>query len=159
MPARVSPRLMLHPLGLLGFGFGSGLAPLAPGTAGTLAAIPLYLLMQDLPLVFYLALVALFFLTGLPVCAHAARQLGVHDHPAIVWDEIVGYLVAMIGAPPGWAWVAAGFFLFRFFDIVKPWPINWCDRQVRGGFGIMLDDLLAGSFSALVLQVAARFLA
>jgi phosphatidylglycerophosphatase A len=159
LPGKVSPRLLRHPLGFLGFGFGSGLAPVAPGTAGTLAAVPLYLLLRDLPLAGYLAVVALLFLVGLPVCAHAARRLGVHDHPAIVWDEIVGYLVTMIAAPPGLVWIVAGFVLFRFFDILKPWPIRWCDRRVPGGFGIMLDDLLAGLFSASLLQLTLRWLA
>ena len=158
MHGKVSPRLLRHPLGFVGFGFGSGLAPVAPGTAGTLAAVPLYLLLRDLPLVEYLAVVALFFLAGLPVCVHAARRLGVHDHPAIVWDEIVGYLVTMISAPPGLVWMVAGFVLFRFFDILKPWPISWIDRQVHGGFGIMLDDLLAGVFSACLLQISSRWL-
>ena len=157
LDGKVSPRLLRHPLGLLGFGFGSGLAPVAPGTAGTLAAIPLYLLLKDLPLAGYLAVVALLFLIGLPVCAHAARRLGVHDHPAIVWDEIVGYLVTMIAAPPGLGWIVAGFVLFRFFDILKPWPIRWCDHRVSGGFGIMLDDLLAGMISAGLLQFGARW--
>jgi phosphatidylglycerophosphatase A len=159
LPGKVSPRRLRHPLGFLGFGFGSGLAPVAPGTAGTLAAVPLYLLLRDLPLAGYLAVVALLFLVGLPVCAHAARRLGVHDHPAIVWDEIVGYLVTMIAAPPGLVWIVAGFVLFRFFDILKPWPIRWCDRRVPGGFGIMLDDLLAGLFSACLLQLTSRWLA
>jgi phosphatidylglycerophosphatase A len=156
---KVPPRLLWHPLGFLGFGFGSGLVPVAPGTAGTLAAVPLYLLLRDLSLGDYLAVVALLFLVGLPVCAHAVRQLGVHDHPAIVWDEIVGYLVTMVAAPPGLVWIVAGFVLFRIFDILKPWPIRWCDRRVPGGFGIMLDDLLAGVLSAGVLQMTSRWLA
>jgi phosphatidylglycerophosphatase A len=158
LPDKASPRLLWHPLGFLGFGFGSGLVPVAPGTAGTLAAVPLYLLLRDLSLGDYLAVVALLFLVGLPVCAHAVRQLGVHDHPAIVWDEIVGYLVTMVAAPPGLVWIVAGFVLFRFFDILKPWPIRWCDRRVPGGFGIMLDDLLAGVLSAGVLQMTSRWL-
>jgi phosphatidylglycerophosphatase A len=82
----------------------------------------------------------------------------VHDHPAIVWDEIVGYLVTMVVAPPGLAWIVAGFVLFRFFDILKPWPIRWCDHRVAGGFGIMLDDLLAGVLSAGLLQLLVMFL-
>jgi phosphatidylglycerophosphatase A len=156
---KVYPQLLWHPLGLLAFGFGSGLVPVAPGTAGTLTAVPLYLLLRQLPPEAYVATVALLFLLGLPVCGHAARRLGVHDHPAIVWDEIVGYLAAMTCAPPGTVWMVAGFVLFRFFDILKPWPIRWCDRRVHGGFGIMLDDLLAGLFTAALLQIAARWLA
>lgn len=153
MAGGVSPRLLRHPLGFLSLGFGSGLVPVAPGTAGTLAAIPVYLLMQDLALNVYIAVVGLLFLAGIPICTWTTRQLGVHDHPAIVWDEITGYLVTMIAAPAGWMWMLAGFLLFRLFDVAKPWPITWCDRHVHGGFGIMLDDLLAGVFAALLLQL------
>jgi phosphatidylglycerophosphatase A len=153
MAERVPPRLLLHPLDFLALGFGSGLVPRAPGTAGTLVAVPVYLFMRLLPLPYYLALTALLFVAGIALCAHTARRLGVHDHPAIVWDEIVGYLVTMVLAPAGWAWVAAGFVLFRFFDIIKPWPICWLDRQVHGGLGIMLDDLVAGLFAAVLLQL------
>jgi phosphatidylglycerophosphatase A len=159
MPGKVDPRLLRHPVELLGFGLGSGLAPFAPGTAGTLVAIPIYLLLRDLPPGGYLAIVGMMFLAGVPICSHAAARLGVHDHPAIVWDEIVGYLVTMICAPPGWTGIIAGFALFRCFDIIKPWPIRWCDRRVAGGLGIMLDDLLAGAFAAGVLQISARWLA
>jgi phosphatidylglycerophosphatase A len=149
----VPPRLLLHPSGLLSLGFGSGLVPVAPGTTGTLAAIPVYLLLQDLTLAVYVAVVSVMFIAGIPLCAWTARRLGVHDHPAIVWDEIVGYLVTMVAAPAGWQWIVAGFVLFRLFDIAKPWPISWLDRRVTGGLGIMLDDLVAGIFAAAVLQL------
>jgi phosphatidylglycerophosphatase A len=154
MAERISPRLLLHPLDFLALGGGSGLVPKAPGTAGTLVAVPVYLLLQSLALssVVYLGLVAALFVAGIGLCAHAARRLGVHDHPGIVWDEIVGYLVTMTLAPAGWLWVLLGFALFRLFDVLKPWPIRWLDRRVHGGFGIMLDDLVAGIFAALVLQ-------
>ena len=132
--------------------------PRAPGTAGTVAAIPLYLVLQSLTWQVYLPLVVVLFLVGVPICAHTARRLGVHDHPGIVWDEIVGYLVTMAFAPPGWMWVLAGFVLFRFFDVLKPWPIRWFDRRVGGGFGIMVDDLLAGVAAAAVLQVMVIYL-
>ena len=157
MSERISPRLLLHPVDLLALGFGSGLLPKAPGTAGTLAAVPVYLLVQPLAWPSYLALTAVLFVAGIAICAHTAARLGVHDHPGIVWDEIVGYLVTMTLAPAGWPWIATGFVLFRFFDVLKPWPIRWCDRQVRGGFGIMLDDLIAGAFAACVLQLLAVF--
>jgi phosphatidylglycerophosphatase A len=153
MASKVPPGLLLDPVGFLALGFGSGLVPVGPGTAGTLVAIPVYLLLQPLNLAVYLAVVTLAFLAGIGICAHAANRLGVHDHPGIVWDEIVGYLVTMTAAPAGWEWVAGGFVLFRIFDIAKPWPIRWLDRQVHGGLGIMLDDLLAGVFAAAVLQV------
>jgi len=157
MSERISPRLLLHPVDLLALGFGSGLLPKAPGTAGTLAAVPVYLLVQPLAWPSYLALTVLLFVAGIAICAHTAARLGVHDHPGIVWDEIVGYLVTMTLAPAGWPWIATGFVLFRFFDVLKPWPIRWCDRQVHGGFGIMLDDLVAGAFAACVLQLLAVF--
>jgi len=158
MNERISPRLLLHPVDLLALGFGSGLMPKAPGTAGTLAAIPVYLLVQPLAWPSYLALTGVLFVAGIAICAHTAARLGVHDHPGIVWDEIVGYLVAMTLAPAGWPWIATGFVLFRCFDVLKPWPIRWCDRHVHGGFGIMLDDLLAGAFAAGVLQLLAVYL-
>jgi phosphatidylglycerophosphatase A len=157
MADSLSPRLLLNPMGFLALGFGSGLVPLAPGTAGTLAAVPLYLLLQQLHSGLYLGLVCLLFLAGIPICTHIARLLDVHDHPGIVWDEIVGYLVTMVFAPAGWVWVVTGFVLFRIFDIAKPWPIRWCDRHVSGGLGIMLDDLLAGVFAAIVLQLLYHF--
>jgi phosphatidylglycerophosphatase A len=142
----------------LALGFGSGLLPFAPGTAGTAAAIPVYLLLQPLAAPWYVVVVVLLALAGIVICGQAASRLGVHDHPGIVWDEIVGYLVTMAFAPPGWLWIGLGFVLFRLFDIVKPWPIRWLDRQVGGGLGIMLDDLLAGVFSAVLLQLLVKFL-
>ena len=158
MAEKISPQLLRHPVDLLALGFGSGLLPRAPGTAGTIAAIPLYLVMQSLALTVYVPLVAVLFLLGIPICAHTAKRLGVHDHPGIVWDEIVGYLVTMTFAPTGWLWVLAGFLLFRFFDVLKPWPIRWLDRRVGGGFGIMVDDLLAGIAAAAVLQLLVIYL-
>ena len=158
MTEKISPQLLRHPADLLALGFGSGLAPRAPGTAGTLAAIPVYLLLQSLALHIYLPLVAILFLVGIPICAHTARRLGVHDHPGIVWDEIVGYLVTMAFAPRGWLWIGLGFVLFRLFDILKPWPIKWFDSKVGGGFGIMVDDLLAGVAAAAVLFLLALYL-
>ena len=158
MAEKISPQLLRHPVDLLALGFGSGLLPRAPGTAGTIAAIPLYLVMQSLALQVYVPLVVVLFLLGIPICAHTAKRLGVHDHPGIVWDEIVGYLVTMTFAPTGWLWVLAGFLLFRFFDVLKPWPIRWLDRRVGGGFGIMVDDLLAGIAAAAVLQLLVIYL-
>jgi phosphatidylglycerophosphatase A len=145
-----------QPLHLLAFGFGSGLAPKAPGTFGTLVAVPIYLLMQGLPLIAYLALVLAGFIAGIWICDRTSRDLGVHDHGGIVWDEIVGYLLTMTLAPSGWVWVLLGFLLFRFFDILKPWPIRWLDRRVPGGFGIMLDDLIAGLFAGVVMLLIER---
>lgn len=145
-------RVFRDPVHFLALGFGSGCAPQAPGTFGTLAAIPLYLLMQPLPLWIYLLLTASGFALGVWICDRTAHDLGVHDHPAIVWDEVIGYWITMIAAPPGWLWVIAGFALFRLFDIVKPWPIRQADRNIGGGFGIMFDDALAAVYAGLVLQ-------
>jgi len=145
-----------NPIQLLALGFGSGRAPVAPGTFGTLVGVLFYLPLADLPLLPYLAITSLLFVIGIPICGRAAEQFGVHDHGAIVWDEIVGYLVTMAFAPSGWLWVIIGFALFRLFDIWKPWPIALLDRQVSGGLGIMLDDLLAGIFAAAALFAIAR---
>ncbi len=147
---------MGNPVHLLAFGFGSGLAPKAPGTFGTLVGVPIYLLLQPLPPVVYGVLVVVSFLIGIGLCGRTSRDLGVHDHGGIVWDEIVGYLVTMLWAPKGWLWVGIGFVLFRFFDILKPWPIRWFDRKVSGGFGVMLDDLIAGLFAAVILVMIQR---
>lgn len=141
-----------NPLHWLAVGFGSGLSPRAPGTLGTLAAVPFYLLVSDWPLWAYLLLLLLGCLAGIVICEAATRAIGVEDHGAIVWDEFMGFGITMIAAPQGWGWIVAGFGLFRLFDILKPWPIGWLDRRVKGGLGIMLDDLLAGLFAWLCMQ-------
>lgn len=146
-----------NPVHLLAFGLGAGAVPKVPGTAGTLLAVPLYLLIQPLGSFGYLLVLAVVFLVGIYLCDRTSRDLGVHDHSGIVWDEILGYLVSMWLAPPGWVWVLLGFLLFRVFDILKPWPIGWLDRRVAGGLGIMLDDLAAGVFALAVLQLLARW--
>lgn len=144
-----------RPLHFLAFGFGAGCSPKAPGTMGTLAAVALYLPLSHLSLPLYTTITLVVVLVGIPICGWSARQLGVHDHPGIVWDEIAGYLITMLGVPSGLAWVVAGFVLFRFFDILKPWPIRWLDRRVGGGLGIMVDDVVAGLAAWGALQVAA----
>lgn len=146
---------LAHPVHLLAFGFGSGCSPKAPGTMGTVLAMAFYLPLSHLPLEAYLLATALISLIGIWICGWSARQLGVHDHPGIVWDEIAGYLVTMIAAPPGIIWMLIGFALFRLFDILKPWPISWMDRRLKGGFGIMLDDLAAGVLAWICLQLLA----
>jgi phosphatidylglycerophosphatase A len=148
--------LRRRPLHMLAFGFGAGLSPSAPGTAGTLLAVPLVLVLQNLAAGWYLLLTAGLFVLGVWLCGRTARDLQVHDHQGIVWDEIVGYLVAMAWAPKQWTWIISGFVLFRLFDIFKPWPIRTVDRRLRGGVGIMLDDLLAGLAAGLVLAGVER---
>jgi phosphatidylglycerophosphatase A len=147
---------MRNPLHLLAFGFGSGLLPRAPGTYGTLVGVVIYLPLQGLALPLYSGLILAGFLAGVWICGATSRDLGVHDHSGIVWDEIIGYLLTMVLAPAGWIWALLGFLLFRFFDILKPWPIRWFDQRVPGGFGIMFDDALAGLYAGLVMQLIYR---
>jgi phosphatidylglycerophosphatase A len=149
---------LANPVHLLAFGLGSGCSPKAPGTFGTLMAVALYLPLSQLELVWYLVVLAVAVLAGIWICGRTSRDLGVHDHGGIVWDEFAGFWLTMVAAPTGWAWIVAGFLLFRLFDIWKPWPISWLDRRVHGGLGIMLDDLAAGLLALLVMQVAARWL-
>lgn len=146
--------LLANPVHALAFGFGSGLSPKAPGTMGTLAAVPLYLLMSSLPLMIYAAMLIVTFAVGVYLCEKTSRDLGVHDHPGIVWDEFVGYWITMFAAPAGWLWVVVGFAWFRLFDVLKPWPINWLDEKVEGGFGIMIDDVLAGIMALICVQLS-----
>jgi phosphatidylglycerophosphatase A len=139
-------------------GLGSGLAPRAPGTVGTLAAIPPYLLLAHLPLGLYLAMLALVSAIGVWACGRMASDLGDDDPACVVWDEFAGYWVAMAGAPAGWQWILAGFAVFRLFDIWKPWPLSAAERLRPAGVGIMLDDLLAGALSWATLWLAALWL-
>ena len=138
---------------MLAFGFGSGLSPKAPGTMGTLAAIPLWWLLAQLPLSTYLVVVLVAAVAGILICGRAADRLGVHDHGGIVWDEFVGFWIAMAALPVTWQSLILGFVLFRLFDILKPWPISWLDRRVSGGFGIMIDDVIAGLAAAGVITL------
>jgi len=137
-----------NPIHFLALGFGSGLLPKAPGTYGTLAAIPLYLLLAPTSIITYLSIVIVMSIAGIYICGKAAEDSGVHDHGAIVWDEIVGFLITMFMVPISWQSVVVGFILFRIFDIFKPWPISFVDKNLHGGLGIMVDDILAG-FAAL----------
>ena len=144
--------LLKNPWHFLSLGFGSGLLPFMPGTWGTVAAIPVYLIICWLPTNYYLLIVALATIFGFWLCGHTARALETHDHPSIVWDEIVGYLLTMTAVPIKWNWIVLGFILFRIFDIWKPWPIKWVDNRIRNGIGIVLDDLLAGVYAWLLLH-------
>lgn len=145
------------PIQFLALGFGSGLAPKAPGTFGTLAAIPLYLLLVTLTPINYAIVVILMTFAGFYICQKAADAAGVHDHGAIVWDEIVGFMITMYMVPLSLINIVLGFALFRFFDIIKPWPISFIDKKVSGGVGIMLDDVLAGIFALVCLHLLIRF--
>ena len=146
------------PVVFIALGFGSGLSPKAPGTAGTLLTVPLVYFLQQQSLLIY-GLVTLFvLLTGSWVCGYAAKKLQVHDHSGIVYDEVAGFLITMMFVPTGLYWMLAGFILFRFFDALKPWPISWLDKNLHGGFGIMFDDVVAGVVSLGCLLLAQNFL-
>ena len=147
--------LIKSPSLFLAFGFGSGLAPKAPGTFGSMAGLVIWLLLADLSLPAYLTIVTLSGLAGVYICGTAAEKLGVHDHGGIVWDEFVGLWIAMAALPVSWASIILGFGLFRFFDILKPWPISWLDKKVSGGWGIMLDDIAAGAATSATIYMLA----
>lgn len=143
----VSPNakfVMTNPIHLLAFGFGSGLSPKAPGTFGTLAALPIwFLLIHVFNQSQLLVLIVLSFFAGIWICKKSSEALGVHDHGGIVWDEFVGLWLTLWLLPNTLAGLLVGFVCFRLFDILKPWPIRWLDKKVHGGLGIMLDDAVA----------------
>lgn len=140
----------------LAYGFGAGLSPMAPGTMGTLVAIPIYLLLASLNSFLYFVAVAALIVAGIWACGKVAAESGQEDPPAIVWDEVVGFLVAMAAAPVvSVAWIIMGFLLFRLFDIYKPWPVSWAQERFRGGLGIVADDLVAGAMTWIVLTFMA----
>lgn len=147
-------QVFTDPVLFLAFGLGSGLSPRAPGTAGSaLALVIYYLLFQHLSPLAYLGLLVLATVLGVYLCDVAAKKLGVHDHGGIVWDEFVGLWLALFALPAGFWWPLLGFVLFRIFDIFKPPPIGWLDRHIQGGLGIMVDDIIAGSFAFICLQL------
>lgn len=152
----INLQFLLHPVHFLALGLGSGMPRHAPGTFGTLAALIIFLVCHLLfgPvhwLVFLLFLMG-GTLFGVYLCGKTASDLGVHDHGGIVWDEFVGFWMCMFLIPVTWYWLLAAFVLFRFFDIVKPWPIQWADQKVSGGLGIMLDDLIAAAYVLVILH-------
>jgi len=166
-------RLLASPAGWIACGLGSGLTPRAQGTFGSLAAILPWLLLRDLPIAAWLVLIVASFALGVWACEVAGRILGVADHRSLVWDEFVGQWITLLpvalaprlagGIASGvagveaWWPVVAGFALFRLFDVWKPWPIAWFDRRVKGGLGVMLDDVIAGIFAAIVLQAILHY--
>lgn len=152
-----SKTILTNPILFFAFGFGSGLVKKAPGTCGTLAAIPVYLLLAQTPLWFFSIFTLISIILGIKICGDAANLLGEHDFNGIVWDEIAGYLITLWFVPFSWQAVILGFVLFRFFDILKPFPINWVDKHVEGGLGIMIDDILAGVAAAVVLVTCKSF--
>jgi phosphatidylglycerophosphatase A len=147
------PKIILRdPVHFLAFGFGSGLSPKAPGTMGTLVSLPFVSALMWLPLWIYLCCILMLSVLGIYLCGESARRLHAHDHPGIVWDEFVGMAITMIAVPFSWLNLLVGFFLFRGFDIFKPWPIREADHRLAGGLGIMLDDVIAGLFACVLLH-------
>ena len=141
------------PWQLVAFGFGSGLAPVAPGTFGSLAALPLCMGLVYLPWYLLLAVIITTFIAGVKACDVADSVLGMHDNSSVVIDEFVGMFISVFFFPPIWYYTVLGFVLFRFFDILKPYPINCLDRRIGGGLGVMIDDVLAGIYACLCAHV------
>lgn len=144
-------RQLLDPVHLLALGFGSGLSPRAPGTMGTALALGLDLLLRQFGFVPRLLVAVAAVVAGIWICGVSARRLGVHDHPAIVWDEIAAFLLIMLFVPLQPTWIVGAFLLFRLFDIWKPWPIRDLDHSMAGGLGIMLDDVIAALYTVVIL--------
>ena len=152
-------RLLSHPAGWIATALGAGLSPRAPGTAGSLVALlPWWFLLRGLPLAWYLVVLLAGFVLGVWACAVSDRRVGTHDQGALVWDEVIGMWITLLAAPRQWWWMLVGFALFRLFDIWKPWPVSWADRRVHGGLGVMLDDVVAGIYALIVLQLAAALI-
>ena len=150
---KLSNKVWQDPIYFIAFGFGSGALPIAPGTFGTLVAIPFYLAIRSFPLAIYIALVILIMIGSMWLCEKVSREIQVDDHQGMCLDEIVGYLVTMTGAPHGMMWIITGFIFFRIFDIWKPWPINYIDKHMHGGIGMILDDVMAGIYSIFFLKL------
>jgi phosphatidylglycerophosphatase A len=149
--------LLAHPVHLLALGFGTGLSPWAPGTAGSLLALPFVWFLLDVSWPLRLGIVVVVALLGVWICGESARRIGVHDHPGIVFDEIAAMLALTLVLPQTWTALLAAFALFRFFDIFKPWPIRDLDHRLHGGLGIMLDDLMAALYTGICLKVLLLF--
>jgi phosphatidylglycerophosphatase A len=157
-PSQSPKALLRHPAGWIGSGFGSGFSPIAPGTAGSIAALLPWWWMRALPLPYYALAIGLAFAIGVWASSWVVRRSGVQDPQVVVWDEFVGVWIALIAAPAGWIWMLAGFALFRLFDIWKPWPVSWADEKIGGGLGVMLDDVFAGCYALILMRIAATYL-
>ncbi|HET6603849.1 MAG TPA: phosphatidylglycerophosphatase A [Xanthomonadaceae bacterium] len=156
-PWREFARTVLsHPAGWLASGLGTGFAPVAAGTFGTLAAVLPYLLLRELPWPAYLATLVLAFAVGVWASDIVIGRLKIEDPGVVVWDEFVGFWLTMFLAPPGWHWIVVGFVLFRIADILKPWPAAMIDDKLGGGLGAMLDDAVAGLYAFACVQVLAH---
>ena len=145
-----------NPWHFIAFGFGTGAIPVAPGTFGTLITIPLYLFLASFSHTFYLICTIAIIIFSIWLCEKTSKEIHIHDHQGMCIDEVVGFLVTMYCAPYGWGWIILGVILFRIFDIWKPWPIRQIDAHVKGGFGMILDDVIAGLFSLVIIQLLAK---
>lgn len=144
--------LLAHPAHLLSLGFGSGLAPKAPGTVGTVVGFPLFYLIATLAVHWQLAIIALGFVIGVWCCDKTGKAIGVSDHGSIVWDEIIAMMLVLTFTPSGIFNSVLAFALFRLFDIWKPFPIRQMDATIKGGLGVMLDDILAAIYAIIILK-------
>lgn len=146
-----------NPVHFVACGFGIGAIPYCPGTFGTVIGIPLVIVLSHYSVLSYFVVCFILFCVGIYLCGRTNHDFGTTDHPAAVFDEIATFPVVMIGIPTHWFFLLVGFFLFRFFDIVKPWPIRWVDKNIHNGFGVMFDDLLAAIFSSIILHAVLYF--
>ena len=148
-----------HPAHFIALGFGTGLAPMAPGTVGTLLAFPLFIVLDVwLPPLALFGLIVVFFGVGIWACERTGRDLGIADHGAMNWDEVVAMLLVLLLSPADWAWWGFAFVAFRFFDVVKPPPIRHIDRSVKGGLGVMFDDIVAAFYTLLLMALVKQIL-
>ena len=146
--------LLLDPRYLLALGLGSGLSRRAPGTCGTIAAVPFFLLfLSSRTSIEYFLIVTVAFLLGIYICSEVSKEMKIADHPSIVWDEFVGLWITLFGLPNEVDWLIAGVVIFRLLDIAKPWPVSLIDSRIKGGFGIMLDDAVAGLIGCCILNL------
>ena len=152
--------ILTHPAGWIASGFGSGLSPVAPGTAGSAVALIPWFALRELPLPMFAAVLVAAFALGVWASNIVVAKLHIDDPGVIVWDEFVGQwitLAPLLWIARAWPWIIVGFVLFRLFDICKPWPVSWADRTIKDGLGVMLDDVLAGIYAAIVLGIVLRY--
>ena len=160
LDARQRRAVLGHPAGWIASGFGSGFSPFASGTAGSAAALIPWWFLRELAMPWVLGVIVAAFLIGVWASNIVIDRLHISDPGVIVWDEFVGQWISLLPLlvwPAHWAWILVGFFLFRVFDVWKPWPCSWADRRIKGGLGVMLDDVLAGAYAAIVLALLLRF--
>lgn len=155
---KIPKSIWKNPIELIACGFGIGAIPWMPGTFGTILGIIFYIFLSRFSLLTYIIIAIFLFIFGVIICDITNRRFGTFDHPAAVWDEIVGFLFVMIGIPKVWYYIFIGFILFRIFDVWKPWPISWLEKNIIGGLGVMIDDIVAALYSWIILIFIINFL-